>query len=216
MKNILLAVCMFIVPHNTFSQPTWRGFRFETGDLLFQDLDCGPLCDAIEAVTAGYKGRNFSHVGIVYVVRDSVWVVEAYGSSVRLTRLSEFMLRQTDDQGNPKVVVGRLSPDYARLNGAAVSFALKQRGRPYDEEFLSGNEKYYCSELVYHAYEAANGRPFFVLSPMSFREPLTGKIFPAWTDYYKALGSEVPDGLPGCNPGSIANDKKVEIVTYFY
>ncbi|MHC4724324.1 MAG: hypothetical protein ACYS9V_08765 [Planctomycetota bacterium] len=40
-------------------------FEPKEGDLLFQDLDCGPLCDAIEKVTTGYQGSNFSHVGIL-------------------------------------------------------------------------------------------------------------------------------------------------------
>ena len=28
-------------------------FTFQEGDIFFQDLDCGPPCDAIEAVTQG-------------------------------------------------------------------------------------------------------------------------------------------------------------------
>ena len=31
------------------------------GDLLFQDLNCGELCDAIETVTQGVDGKDFSH-----------------------------------------------------------------------------------------------------------------------------------------------------------
>ena len=40
-------------------------FTLQLGDLLFQDLDSSPLCDAIEIVTTGYKGANLSHVGII-------------------------------------------------------------------------------------------------------------------------------------------------------
>jgi hypothetical protein len=35
------------------------------GDLLFQDLDSSPLCDAIELVTPGYNDANFSHIGLI-------------------------------------------------------------------------------------------------------------------------------------------------------
>ncbi len=41
------------------------------GDLLFQDLDSSPVCDAIELVTPGYKGANFSHIGIVVASGDA-------------------------------------------------------------------------------------------------------------------------------------------------
>ena len=43
-------------------------FQFQRGDLLFQDLDCGPPCDAIEAVTVGYQNANLSHCDIISCV----------------------------------------------------------------------------------------------------------------------------------------------------
>jgi len=60
---ILIAVLLNGCHRSTFKQN--HGFVLQPGDLLFQDLDCGPLCDAIEKVTTGYQGANFSHVGIV-------------------------------------------------------------------------------------------------------------------------------------------------------
>ena len=38
-------------------------FKLKNGDLLFQDLDSSPLCDAIEKVTSGFNNLNFSHIG---------------------------------------------------------------------------------------------------------------------------------------------------------
>ena len=40
-------------------------FDLKEGDLLFQDLDSSPLCDAIELVTPGYNGANLSHIGLI-------------------------------------------------------------------------------------------------------------------------------------------------------
>jgi len=40
-------------------------FELKVGDLLFQDLDSSPLCDAIETVTPGFQGASLSHIGIV-------------------------------------------------------------------------------------------------------------------------------------------------------
>ena len=53
--------------------------NFRTGDLLFQDIDCGGLCDAIEKVTAGVKGYHFSHVGLVY---KKLWHLEVKDGSI--------------------------------------------------------------------------------------------------------------------------------------
>ena len=39
--------------------------ELQVGDIVFQDLDCGPPCQAIEAVTSGYKGAQLSHNGII-------------------------------------------------------------------------------------------------------------------------------------------------------
>mgnify|MGYP003338349778 CR=1 FL=1 len=72
-------------------QETDNSSNLQVGDLLFQDLDCGPLCDAIEAVTEGAEGRDFSHCAMVVQVGDSLKVVEAIGSEVtdrKSTRLN--------------------------------------------------------------------------------------------------------------------------------
>ena len=62
---------------------TFYGFsqniKLKTGDILFQSMNCGPLCEAINEVTEGYQGKDFSHLGIVYIKNDFVFVIEAAG-----------------------------------------------------------------------------------------------------------------------------------------
>ncbi len=213
----LLPLALLLVLVADASAQKWTQFEYKTGDLLFQDLDCGGLCDAIETVTPGHKGRKFSHVGLVYVNRDSVWVIEAIGKGVQLTRLDHFMLRSTKGRNKPKVVVGRMDASYSRLHGRALGFALQQIGKDYDKEFIYGNGRYYCSELIYDAYKSANdGEPIFRLPPMTFKDPANNNYFPAWEEYYKELNVEIPEGKPGCNPGSLANEPSVQIVKSFY
>jgi len=65
----------------------------QEGDLLFQNLDCGPLCDAIEEVTKGYDDSSFSHIGLVVLKHDSIMVVEAIGKDVHLTTINKFIAR---------------------------------------------------------------------------------------------------------------------------
>ena len=216
MKLTYLALALIFLCNTTQGQ-SWRDFQYQTGDLLFQDLDCGDLCDAIEAVTPALEKKHFSHMGMVYKVGDSTYVIEALGKDVHLTYIDVFIQRQFDTSQQPKVVVGRLKKAYQKLNSRAVGFALKQVGQPYDDAFLLDNGKYYCSELVYDAYKSANNDlPFFHLYPMTFRQPGTKKTYPAWKAYYKYISIKVPEGKPGCNPGSIAVNDNVEIVASFY
>jgi hypothetical protein len=51
---------------------------------------------------------------------------------------------------------------------------------------------------------------------MTFKDPSTGKTFPAWVDYYSELHTAIPEGQPGCNPGGISSSDKIEILKSFY
>lgn len=182
--------------------------QLQDGDLIFQDMDCGPLCDAIEAVTEGYMGNDFSHMGMVYHKNDSIYIIEAAGSAVRLTSLEKF-----SKNTKKPMYVGRLKKKYKKLIPLAITFSLQQMGVPYDDEYIYDNGSYYCSELIYDAFMFANGgKPFFKLYPMTYKQPNTNEFFPAWVEYYKSIGATIPEGLPGCNPGGMSVSDKIEII----
>ncbi|KOS06706.1 hypothetical protein AM493_12190 [Flavobacterium akiainvivens] len=185
-----------------------QNIELKDGDLIFQDMDCGPLCDAIEAVTEGYNGTDYSHMGMVYHRNDTLYIIEAAGSAVRLTTFEKFKKNTTKP-----MLVARLQAEYNSLIPQAISFSMMQMGVPYDDEYVYNNGKYYCSELIYDAFMFANGgRPFFTLEPMTYKQPGTNAFFPAWVDYYKKIGKTIPEGLPGCNPGGISKSDKIEIL----
>lgn len=205
-RFILLLVCLFGVQHLSNAQQL-KVADLQDGDLLLQNLDCGPLCDAIEKVTHGYRGNDFSHIGLVYKRNDSAYVIEAIGKDVHLTPIAAFAARTKNT-----MYVAELKPTYKKLNNKAIQYALKQLGVPYDDVFLYNNGKYYCSELIYDAYKKANGgKPFFTLQPMTFKQPGTNTFFDAWVDYYKELKSDIPEGKPGINPGGISTSDKIVI-----
>ncbi|SDM61080.1 Permuted papain-like amidase enzyme, YaeF/YiiX, C92 family [Catalinimonas alkaloidigena] len=188
-------------------------FQPRPGDLLFQDLDCGPLCDAIETVTEGVAGANFSHVGIVSSVEgEDVWVTEAVSAGVKRTRLADFLARSHDAEGHPKVLVGRLKPAYQALIPAALAQLPRYEGKPYDGVYRMDDSTYYCSELVYAIFLPESPQPLFSVQPMTFNDPATGQPFPAWVDYYQQLGLPIPEGEPGLNPGSVSRAEALEIV----
>lgn len=174
------------------------GSVLRPGDVLFQDLDCGPLCDAIEAVTEGIGGRDFSHAGMIVRVGDSLAVVEAIGIDVHLTSVRKFHAR------GAKVWHGRVLPIHRALAQRAADSALAMLGTPYDDAFLPDNGKLYCSELIALAFDRANGSRVFEQRPMTFKDPRTGTFFSAWEAYYTALGMPIPEGVEGCNPGGLS------------
>jgi hypothetical protein len=191
-----------------------QNFTPQAGDLLFQDSDCGVLCDAIEKVTEGYQGMNFSHIGIVAKdANDNFVVIEAVSSGVQATPLQSFLSRSFDNKGRPKVVVGRLKEPYLYLIPSALKEAFTLRGKPYNKVFVIGNDTYYCSELIYEIFLRANdNKPLFLLQPMTFKDPDTGVTLPAWKEYFSRLNVPVPEGQPGINPGTISRSPVLTIV----
>jgi uncharacterized protein YycO len=101
----------------------------------------------------------WSH-GAIYV--GDGWVIEAVGAGVVKTDLVSFMMT--------KDVMSVCSPLFAttaqRL--AAVAWATRQLGTPYDYDFRSDNKAFYCFELTYAAYQEATGRA----SPWKLRQTM--------------------------------------------
>jgi hypothetical protein len=210
-----IALCMLgILGCNGGSAVNSRAFEPAVGDLLFLDGNCGEMCDAIKAVTTGYNGANFSHVGIVARnEKGEPVVIEAVSKGVVVTNLRRFLERSLDSTGQPKVIVGRLKKSHQYLVPEAVRQAVALEGRPYDKAFVIGNDAYYCSELVYEAFRRANnGNPVFALEPMTFKTPGSDETMPVWRDYFAKLGIDVPEGQPGINPGGISRSPILDIV----
>lgn len=199
------------------SLPGWivaqeKPFQLKEGDLLFQDLDCGPFCDAIDKVTSGVNGIDFNHVGIVVADENGdLKVLEAVSAGVKETPMSKFLNRSVDEEGLPKVAVGRLATPKTVDLKAINDKKEKYLGKGYDRIFDIDNNSYYCSELVYFLFQDKDGNPVFDLFPMTFIDPETGKTFEIWVDYYKELEKPVPEGEPGLNPGGISKSEKLNV-----
>lgn len=184
-----------------------QNVKLKTGDIIFQSMNCGPLCEAINEVTEGYQGKDFSHLGLVLIQNDSIYIIEAGGKEVKLTPYKIFKTYT-----NEEMYVGRLKPKYRKYIPEAIAFSLKQIGTPYDEEYLYDNGKYYCSELIYDAFLEAYKKPLFQMFPMTFKSPKTNEFFDVWEEYYKNLKMEIPEGKLGCNPGGISTSDKLKII----
>lgn len=189
-------------------------FTLKEGDILFQDIDCGPYCESIETVTKGYKGSDLSHVGMVIAdANGTLQVIEANTTGVQTVSLDTFLLRSEDEEGNPKVIVGRLKKPYQQLIASAKSHAQSLLGSDYDYIYDVTDDTYYCSELLYESFKTANGgTALFSLYPMTFIDPKTNGLFPIWVDYFKSLEHPIPQGELGLNPGGMSTSEAVRIV----
>jgi uncharacterized protein YycO len=155
------------------------GFEFQNGDILFQDGNPSNFNDAIKDVTTSIAGYNFSHCGIVFI--DDIGttsVIEAIpDSGVVITPLVDFLLRHLNQSDNPKVVVGRINDSLQHIIPNAIQNALSYLGKDYDYEFDFENDKIYCSELIYFAFQH-NNKPIFTANPMTFKEQTTNQAHP--------------------------------------
>jgi hypothetical protein len=196
----------------SYLEPSYD-FSLEDGDLLFQDLACRFLCEAIESVTPGYRNAEITHIGIYRKDGDQDFIIEAVPPEVTVTPLAKFLSRSEDDSERPSVFVGRLRHEYRRLIPAVIEKALELQGLPYDRFYLSGEDAYYCSELVVDAFRYANNdEEFFPEQPMTFINRNTGEVHENWTRYYERLGMALPVGEPGSSPGEISLSPKIEIL----
>jgi hypothetical protein len=224
MKNWIILFILFCVACGNNTTKTNPEFQLEVGDILFQDLDSSPLCDAIELVTPGFKNGKFSHIGIVVEIGDyfcknpeynpmeHTRILESLPGGVITTRLDSFLMRSSDYNNNPKVIVGRLNDEYKNTIPAAIQFAKKQIGVDYDEVFILDNDKYYCSELIYEAFSKDS---VFQLKPMTFLHPETKDTLETWKEYYSDLGVEIPQNKLGINPGIMSLSDKIEIIHFY-
>ena len=184
-------------------------FELQEGDLLFQDLDSSPLCDAIELVTPGYKDANFSHIGLLVLDNDTLKVLEAIAPKVVLTDVKSFFNRSYDTEGRSKILAGRLKDEFQHTIKDAIIYAKSKIGIKYDEVFLMNNNSYYCSELIFEAFEKDS---IFKLKPMTFLHPETNDTLTVWKDYYSELGIKIPQNEAGINPGIMSLSDKIEII----
>ena len=214
-------VVFLLIQISCVNRNAQEGFQLHQGDLLFQDLDSSPLCDAIELVTPGYKGASLSHIGMIVELGDPycinpdynynhhVRVLEALPNKVRITSIDSFLNRSFDDNNNPKVIVGRLKVQYSHAIQNAISFSRRKIGVNYDDVFILDNDQYYCSELIYEAFVKDS---IFQLQTMTFLHPDNGDTLQTWIDYYLKLEVEIPHNKLGINPGVMSLSDKIDIV----
>ncbi len=131
------------------------------GDIVFQTSRSTQSL-AIQSATHS----PYSHMGLVLMRNGEPYVLEAAGS-VQFTLFTEWVQR-----GEGSRYVAKRLRDTALLHDSAKLSALKQAamaltGQPYDPYFEWSDDRVYCSELVWKAYERGLGIQLGELAPLS-------------------------------------------------
>jgi len=190
-------------------------FQLQDGDLLFQSNDEGALSSAIDEATGRRGEVSFSHVGMVAIEEDGIYVLEAEPrEGVRLTPLQAFLDASAHDaDGNPLVVVKRLKDSLSAKQ--AVKEGKKFIGQPYDFTYLPHNDAMYCSELVYESFLDADGNHLLQSKAMTFKNA-EGVTPDYWIQLFEKLGMDVPEGMEGTNPNDMLLDPAlIEVYRYY-
>jgi len=211
MKHSVLIFLFLFCVQSLFAED----FRFQSGDLLFQVGKNSSLNEAIAGVTVGENYHHYTHVGIVFIENDTIFVIEATPPEVCKTPLDTFLLRSAYWNGNPVVAVGRLKQEYSETIPCAIMRAKKLLGKPYDYLYSPDNDAYYCSELVTVSFQNCQNAPIFELVKMNFRNT-DGHIPDYWIEYFKKYHAEIPENCPGSNPGDLSQSDKIEIVYRYF
>lgn len=208
---------LFIYVLFSFLYQEREEFKLQSGDLIFQEACVGDADSTIKEVTSSIENYNFTHVGIVYIDdRDSVYVLEATRPVVKLTPIREYLYPNTESGCFPKSVVGRLTSDYQTCIPQALEIGLTLLGKEYDDGFVLGNDKYYCSELVYEILKDANGGiPVFPLNVMTFKSQTMGETTKGWIEYFDKYKLPIPEGELGINPGVMSRSDAITIIHYY-
>jgi len=173
--------------------------RLKSGDIVLQTSQSRMSKPIREATHSPY-----SHVGLVEVAPDGVYVIEAI-SPVSRTPFAAW--RKRGEGG--KVTVERL-PGLTREDADnVVRVAKGWLGRPYDVHFAPGDGALYCSELVTRAFEEG------AHVTLGKRQAL-GELDLAPADKARAQSLHVSLAQKVITPASLAADDKLERVASDY
>jgi Permuted papain-like amidase enzyme, YaeF/YiiX, C92 family len=142
---LLIAVLLFAASSMAGLDPS--GFVYQDGDIIFQTS----LSDQSVAIQRATRSP-YSHCGIIFYRNGKPYVFEA-ASTVRFTPIEEWIASGSGGH----FVVRRLKDAGALFSEKAVSkfraAAMRFQGKSYDSTFEWSDDRIYCSELVWKAYE---------------------------------------------------------------
>lgn len=148
MKHLFAALLLVFTHLATSAQPS---APLQDGDLVFQS-NTSPTAQAIRLATHS----QWNHCGIVFIEDGKPYVYEAV-QPVRRISLEEWAAQGTGGKYAAKRLKTSARTLDAQKRAALKDAASRQLGKAYDLAFSWSDERMYCSELVWKAYEDATG-----------------------------------------------------------
>ena len=204
--KLFLAVILFgsltVYAQETLTKKINIADKIHEGDIIFQETS-GQMSEAIKMATHS----KFSHCGLI-LKKENQWMVFEAMNPVEYTPIAKWMER------NSHCVVRRLKDADTKVTPNAVSAfaneAKKMEGKPYDSFFNWGDDKIYCSELVYKIYKNSLGIELGSLQKLKEFDLTSPEVKAQLKETY---GEKIPLEEPVVSPVSILRDTK--LVTVF-
>jgi uncharacterized protein YycO len=194
---VLLAAALLIIPPATV---------LRDGDIIFQ-TSRSPQSLAVQLATHS----RYSHMGMIFQIGPRTMVIEAI-EPVRWTPLSTWIARGSGQ----RAVVRRLRDADKQLTPEAVDrlrrAATRHLGKHYDRAFDWSDDRFYCSELVYKAYEQALGitvGKLQTLREMDLSNPIVQRKLA------ERYGRNIPMDAPVITPQAVFESDQLETVASF-
>ncbi len=171
--------------------------ELHTGDIIFQ-TSYSAQSEAIKLAT----NSKYSHMGIIVKKGGKTLVFHAV-NPVRYTTLKEWV----DEGVGGYYAVKRLKKqaDAARIK-ALLGAMEAMKGKPYDKYFGWGDDKIYCSEMVWKAYKNGMNCGLCGLKKMrdfDLSSPVVKKMLK------QRYGDKVPLDEPVVSPADIFESKEL-------
>lgn len=146
MKNIIKTTVIVSSIFITLISCKTKPESFKDGDIIFH-TSTSSQSKMLKVAT----GSNLTHVGVIFYKKGVPYVIEAV-QPVKVSSLKSFISRGE----NHKYKVMRYEEKLTEENKKnMISWGEKQLGKSYDIKFQWGDNKMYCSELVWKMYKNA-------------------------------------------------------------
>ena len=198
MKRIVISVLVILAVLSCCGKGEYNGVKLRSGDLLFVSAAAPDTLSMAEAISTATG--EIIHVAIVECCPDGIWTIDATGDrGVDRHPIDTLVADFTLPDGTPPHI------EFKRLKDNSKAMEYISRAKtfldlPYDWHFAQGDEAFYCSELVWRAYEGV-----FPLHPMNFKAP-DGTMPAFWQELFDSFGENVPQDAPGTSPQGIFDD----------
>lgn len=173
------------------------------GDLLFIQAKEENLSGAISRVTKENSKNSYDHIALIEKKYNKIFVLHAAPEKGSVKEDIKLFL---NDYKYRKIDVFRLKKEYNSSILPAIKKANTLLNKPYNIAYVLEENSYYCSDFIERSFKEDS---IFILKPMTFINPKTGKTDDFWKEFYNKLNLEVPEGKPGCNPNGLSQSDKI-------